>query len=126
MRIFLKLAMITGVFFLPLFVHADSSQLFSLLGTLRKLVNMLIPIALAFIFLVIIWNAFKMIQTDGEEKSEYKGELIKMVIIFFVIMSFYGIISFIGTTIGIGPGGTLPISCINGSYDTKTHACTNS
>ena len=126
MKNFLKLVTISGISFLPIFVLADSAQLFSLIGSLKKLINLFIPIALALIFLIIIWNAFKMIQTDGEEKSEYKGELIKMVVIFFVIMSFYGIISFIGSTVGIGPGGTLPISCINGSYDTKTHACKNS
>ncbi len=125
MKNFKKLAIGSGAFLLPALAFAQSqpNQLFGWVDSIRSLINMLIPIALALIFLMIIWNAFKLITADGEEKAEYKGDLIKMVVVFFVVMSLYGIVYFIGRTLGIGQGGTAAIPCVTGSYNPVSKSC---
>lgn len=120
-----KGALFGVLFTLPMFAFAqNTTQLFSWIGTIRQIINLLIPIAITLIFLAIIWNAYKMITADGEEKAEYRGDLIKMIVIFFVVLSIYGIVYFIGRTLGIGQGGTAAVPCVTGSYNPSTGACT--
>lgn len=117
-------AIIGGAALLPALAFAqNTTQLFNWVGAVRTLINALIPIALALIFLMIIWNAYKLVTADGEEKAEYRGDLIKMVVVFFVVMSLYGIIYFIGRTLGIGQGGTAAIPCVTGQYNPNTKLC---
>lgn len=117
-------ASLFGVLFtLPMFAFAQNyAQVNSWLAQIKSIINFLIPLAITLIFLAIIWNAYKMITADGEEKAEYRGDLIKMIVIFFVVLSIYGIVYFIGRTLGIGQGGTAAIPCVTGSY--QNGACT--
>ncbi len=123
MNKFTKASLALGTFLAPMFAFAqDGTQLFGIIGIARTVINMLIPILLAVIFLMIIWNAFKMINADGEEKSDYKGQLTKSVIIFFVVVSLWGIIFFIAKTLGIYQvDGRVP--CPAGQYNPITKAC---
>jgi succinate dehydrogenase hydrophobic anchor subunit len=117
-------AIVGGTFLLPMLAFAQNTvQLFNWVGAIRTLINALIPIALALIFLMIIWNAYKLVSADGEEKAEYRGDLIKMIVVFFVVMSIYGIVYFIGKTLGIGQGGTAAIPCVTGQYNPATKLC---
>lgn len=119
-----KIAIGASAFLLPGLAFAqNATQLFNLVGIMRTLINLLIPIALAAIFLGIIWNAYKLVTSDGEEKGEYRSKLIQMVVIFFVVMSLYGIVYFIGRTLGIGQGGSAAIPCVTGVYNPQTKAC---
>lgn len=119
-----KIGIASGAFLMPMFAFAqNTTQLFNLLSALKRVINVLIPIALALIFLGIIWNAYKLVTADGEEKAEYRGELIKMVVIFFVVMSIYGIVYFLGRTLGIGQGGSAAIPCVTGTYQPSTGEC---
>ena len=121
-----KGALFGVLFALPMFTFAQGQpvQLLGWISSVRQIINLLIPIAITLIFLAIIWNAYKMITADGEEKSEYRGELIKMIVIFFVVLSIYGIVYFIGRTLGIGQGGTAAVPCVTGSYNQSLGACT--
>ncbi len=124
MKKFTRGAIATGALFLPMLAFAqNTTQLFNWVGSIRTLINALIPIALALIFLMIIWNAYKLVSADGEEKAEYRGDLIKMIVVFFVVMSMYGIVYFIGRTLGIGQGGTAAIPCVTGQYNPSTKLC---
>ncbi len=124
MKKFTRGAIIGGTFLLPMLALAQNTiQLFNWVDAIRRLINALIPIALALIFLMIIWNAYKLVTADGEEKAEYRGDLIKMIVIFFVVISMYGIVYFIGRTLGIGSGGTLSIPCVTGQYNPNTKVC---
>ncbi len=123
-----KLALGGGALLLPLFAFAQglppgASQLEGWIVGIRNLINMLIPIVLALIFLMIVWNAVKLVNADGEEKAEVRGSLINMIVVFFVVMSLYGIVYFIGRTLGIGQGGTAAIPCVTGTYDPVGKVC---
>ncbi len=124
MKNFKKLALGSGIFLAPMLAFAQNTeQLEKWIRAVRTIINMLIPIALALIFLIIIWNAVKLMNADGEEKAEYRGDLIKMIVVFFVVMSLYGIVYFIGRTLGIGQGGTAAIPCVTGTYNPDTKEC---
>jgi uncharacterized membrane protein YwzB len=130
MKTLKKLALGGGALLLPMFAFAQStglppgaSQLGGWIIGIRTIINMLIPIVLALIFLMIIWNAVQLVNADGEEKAEVRGKLINMIIVFFVVMSLYGIVYFIGRTLGIGQGGTAAIPCVTGTYDPVTKEC---
>jgi hypothetical protein len=117
-------AVVGGAVLLPMLAFAQNTvQLFNWVGAIRTLINALIPIALALIFLMIIWNAYKLVSADGEEKAEYRDDLVKMIVVFFVVMSIYGIVYFIGKTLGIGQGGTAAIPCVTGQYNPATKLC---
>ncbi len=110
-------AVVGGALMLPMLAFAQiPTQLNNWIEATRAIINALIPIAIALIFLMIIWNAFKLVQADGEEKGEYRDQLIKMIVVFFVVLSIYGIVYFIGKTLGIGQGGSAAIPCVTGSY----------
>ncbi len=113
-------AVVGGAFLLPILAFAQVTpgqvQLFTWINGLKQVINALIPIAIAIIFLMIIWNAYKLVVSDGEEKGEVRDQLIKMIIVFFVVLSIYGIVYFIGRTLGIGQGGTAAIPCVTGQY----------
>jgi hypothetical protein len=118
-----KASIAIGAMIAPVFAFAqDGTQLFGIVGIMRTLINMLIPILLAVIFLMVIWNAFKMINADGEEKSDYKQQLTKSVIIFFVVVSIWGIVYFISKTLGIYQIDGR-VSCPAGQYNPITKSC---
>jgi succinate dehydrogenase hydrophobic anchor subunit len=120
---FSKITLSVGLLLTPVFAFAQNpTQLYNLIGIFRNVVNMLIPIVLALIFLMIVWHGFKMINTDGEEKAEYRQTLIKTIVIFFVVVSIWGIIGFMARTIGIGPTSGTPI-CPHGPYNPVTKSC---
>lgn len=125
MKKFTKASLFGVLFTLPMFAFAQNyGQINSWLSQVRTIINFLIPLAITLIFLAIIWNAYKLITSDGEEKAEYRGDLIKMIVIFFVVLSIYGIVYFIGRTLGIGQGGTAAVPCVTGSYNPSTGSCT--
>lgn len=117
-------AVVGGAVLLPMLAFAQNTvQLFNWVRAVQTLINLLIPIALALIFLMIIWNAYKLVSADGEEKAEYRDDLVKMIVVFFVVMSIYGIVYFIGKTLGIGQGGTAAIPCVTGTYNAQSKIC---
>lgn len=119
-----KTSLALGTFLAPMFAFAqDGGQLFRIVDIASVLINKLIPIVLALIFLMIIWNAFKMINADGEEKADYKQGLTKSIIIFFVVVSIWGIVYFIADTLKIGPTQNNYVPCAVGSYNPITKAC---
>lgn len=122
----LKKLALSGMLLMPfaaLAAQGDTSQLSGWIVSIRQIINSLIPIVLALIFLMIVWNAVKLVNADGEEKAEVRGSLINMIIVFFVVMSLYGIVYFIGRTLGIGQGGRAAIPCVTGTYNDVTKVC---
>jgi hypothetical protein len=49
-----------------------------------------------------------------------------MIVVFFVVISMYGIVYFIGRTLGIGSGWKqLSIPCVTGQYNPNNKDCAN-
>jgi hypothetical protein len=69
-------ALVGGTFLLPMLALAqNTTQLFNWVGAIRTLINALIPIALALIFLMIIWNAYKLITVQTVKKNQNIEEI---------------------------------------------------
>lgn len=102
---------------------ANGTHLMSILKLALRVVNILGPIVFGLLFVAILWKAYQLMHSDGEEKAQYKSELIKSVVILFVVLSLYGIIFFVGRTLGIGQyGGGQPI-CPVGHWDPTQQEC---
>lgn len=82
----------------------DFSRAAGIVQGIGGLVNMLIPIAIAAALLFFIWGLAQFIMNSGdpEKKSEGKNRMIHGIITLFVIVSIWGIIAWIGSTLGIG------------------------
>ena len=98
--------------------NGDTGDVADFLSTFLGFIdNVLIPVILAFAFLMFVWGVFKFFilgGSDEEAQSKGKSLMIYAVAGFVLILSFYGIVNII--TNGIGTGGetidnpTVPVS----------------
>jgi len=100
----------------PLVMFAQANA-FSILGTIRDIVQFIIPIlitgALAyFIYGIILY----VIAKDADEKGKATGVVTRGIIGFFVILSIWGLVAIIQSTFGIGSGGTVGPDNIPGVF----------
>ncbi|HEY4479656.1 MAG TPA: hypothetical protein VI981_04875 [Candidatus Paceibacterota bacterium] len=86
------------------------SNLEVLVESVRRIVNMLIPLAFAIALLVFFWGLAKFILASGNEEAKDTGKRIMIwgIIALFVMASVWGIVAFIGNALGIGQGQNIP------------------
>lgn len=107
-----KLAIAGTSLMFPFFVFAQTTA-FSLLDIVARAINTIIPILIAIILLVFIWNAVKYV-LKPDDKEAAKNSMIGGIIALFVVLSVWGIIGVIQKTLGIGAGGTVDNTLIPG------------
>lgn len=104
---FVALAQIQGV--------ANTTQLESLFDFVNFVTNWFIPFATTLAVIYFIWEVGKYVLAgDDKAKGEARKGMINGAIALFVIVSIWGIIRFIGTTVGVDQGGTNCIIDPNG------------
>jgi|SRR3989344_7606097 len=90
------------------------------LQSVKNWVDALIPILVGIALLYFIWSTIKLITTDNSEKrEEAKMGMWWGIIALFVIISIWGIVRWIGATVGITNQDNSPIQ-IPGVPDTTT------
>ncbi len=89
-------------------IAQGSRPLFTLIADVRRLIELLFPIAVALAVLFFIWGLAVFILHSGDEKSaeEGKRKMFWGVLALFVIVSIWGIVAFLGNVFGVGQGGT--------------------
>lgn len=87
----------------PLFAQAAGLDEF--IARLHGWVGQLIPIVFALCLLVFLWGLVMFIAKSGDEteRKEGKQKMLWGIIALFVAVSIWGIVGFIGSTIGITP-----------------------
>ena len=102
-------------FFAPIAVFAqNSTQLFSILGIIKSVLNFLIPICITLGVVYFIWAVIQYVTVkDEEERAKSKTHMIYGLIGLFVIVSIWGLVGFLGTTVGISQGGTVALPTVN-------------
>lgn len=92
-------------FSIPAVSHATKLQ--DVLNTVRDTIDSLVPIFITLALAYFIWGIAQFIlHSDGEEaRSEGKNKMLWGVIALFVIVSVWGLVGFIGSTLGVGQGG---------------------
>ncbi|HAE36802.1 TPA: hypothetical protein DCX66_03455 [Candidatus Nomurabacteria bacterium] len=94
---------------------ADTVTAFSILARIAQLLDFVMPILIALAVVYFIWGVIQYtVSTDEEAKKGARGKIIQGLIGLFVIVAFWGIISLITTTFGVGPERLNPnsIPCI--------------
>lgn len=89
---------------------------FSILGNIARLLGYIIPVLITLAVVYFIWGVIQYtVSTDEEAKKGARGKIIQGLIGLFVIVAFWGILSLITTTFGVGPEQLNPmdIPCIS-------------
>lgn len=77
---------------------------FSILGNIARLLGYIIPVLITLAVVYFIWGVIQYtVSTDEEAKKGARSKIIQGLIGLFVIIAFWGILSLITTTFGIGP-----------------------
>jgi len=94
---------------------ALAADLKSIVGTIRDLVNTIVPLFMVVAVAVFLWGIVKYITAAGDEEKAKaaRGYIIYGLIGVFVMVCFWGIIQVVASTFGITPGGTVPVPTWN-------------
>lgn len=105
MKNYFKYILITLLVF-PVFSFAIAesgklSRTKTLLGSVRELIEILIPIAFGLAILFFFWGIAKFIFSTGAGKDDGKQIMVWGVLAIFVMSAIWGIVAFIGGTFGV-------------------------
>ena len=84
----------------------------TLLRSVGRLVDIALPIIVAIALLVFFWGIVKFIFAGDEGKAEGKSLMIWGLVGLFVMVSVWGLVRFMGNSLGIGPGGTISVPAV--------------
>jgi hypothetical protein len=88
---------------MPLFAFA-ASDAFYILTQIGKILGYIIPILITLAVIYFIWGVIQYtLATDEEAKKGARGKIIQGLIGLFIIVAFWGILSLVSNTFGVGP-----------------------
>ena len=102
-----KFLVATGIATLPMlaFAQTDVSSLSALYSTFVLWSSRIVPIILALMFIYFVWNMFQFVtQGAGAKKDEIQKTIITTVIIFFVVLCFWGLVGFLKNSLNLSSG----------------------
>ena len=95
----------TILFALPFIASAEAlGNIRAIIDSIRGIVNVLIPIAIAATVLVFFYGLFKYVQGAGKGHKEGKNIMIAGIIAIFIEVSLWGVIGFVQNA--LIPGGS--------------------
>lgn len=92
----------SAAFLFPMLVLAQVSDIGSLLGAFRTLLNQIVPILIGLAGVVFLWGVIQFIMGAGDEEKRSKGRnlIIYGLIGLAVMVSFWGLVNIILGTFG--------------------------
>lgn len=104
MKKFVSLSVILGGL-LPIVASAAAGvTAFSILGQVARFLGFVIPVLVTIAVVYFIWQVITYTLTgDAKKKEDAKKNIIPALIGLFIIVAFWGILSLITTTTGVGP-----------------------
>ena len=90
--------------FIPVVAHGQLGNVESLVLSLRRIIDILIPLVAAIALLYFFWGLAKFILAAGDEEERAKGKSIMIwgIVALFIIVSVWGLVQWIGNALGIG------------------------
>ena len=117
----------------PMVSFAALGGVKSLITTVGQLINSVIPIVFGLAVLYFFWGLIQFIQKAGDEHEREAGKqrMLWGIIALFVIVSIFGILQWVGNTLGIEQGGLMDYlggggtggACINGTNPVDGTPC---
>lgn len=92
-------------------MSGNSGQLLGLIQMASKIIGMLVPVMIALAVVAFFWFLVGFIWKGAEDPTKHKDAMKGMafsVVAIFVMVSIWGIVAFIGNTVGISQGGGIP------------------
>ncbi len=89
----------------------NSGQLVGLIQMASRIIGMLVPIMISLAVVAFFWFLVNFIWKGAEDPQKHKDAMKGMgysIVAIFAMVSIWGIIAFMGTTLGIGQGGGIP------------------
>ncbi len=103
----------TGTLLMPLAVFAQG-DIDSVLGTISRLLNRVIPLLLGLAVIYFIWALIKYVGSAGDDdsKKEARGQMLYGIIIIAVMLGVWGLAAILLNTFGINQTGPTVIPTI--------------
>lgn len=111
----MKKVIIAALTFAPVFAFAQTlGNLETLMTSIGRLVGIALPIVVAIALLAFFWGLVKFIFAQGNEESKADAKKIMLwgLIALFVMVAVWGLVRFIGSALGVTPGGTIEIPTV--------------
>jgi hypothetical protein len=105
-----KLALIVGALALPLTSFAALGNISSLVTDIGGIVNQIIPILFAIALLGFFYGLVQYIFGKEDNKDQAKKTMIWGVVALFVMASVWGLVSFLGTAVGVDQSSAPSVS----------------
>lgn len=96
-----KLALVFGSLLLPIVASAQLTEVENLATSIGDIVRTLIPIVFAIALLVFFWGLVRYIFGAEHDKEKAKKTMLWGVIALFVMASVWGLVTFLGSNLGI-------------------------
>ena len=95
-------------FFTPQVIYASINNSFELISAIYSVIASLIPIVAGIVLIIFFWGLGRFVYNAGEEKGHEEGKRIMFwgLVAIFVLFSIWGIISYIGSNLGIVGNGS--------------------
>jgi len=96
-------------------ITSSGANAWTILGAVGNILGTIIPILITLAVVYFIWGVIQYtISGDEEKKKKARGMIIQGLIGLFIIVAFWGILSLITSTFGVGPEQLNPndIPCI--------------
>ena len=114
----MKKVILATLAFAPAFAFAQSfGNIKTLVEGIGQIVKVALPVVAAIALLAFFWGLVKFIFAQGNEEAKADAKKIMLwgLIALFVMVAVWGIVRFIGTSLGITEtGGTLPVPTVQG------------
>jgi len=113
----MKKVILASLALAPMLAFAqDLGNLDTLLTNIGELVGTALPIVVAIALLTFFWGLVKFIFAQGNEeaKSDAKKVMLWGLIALFVMVSVWGLVTFIGNALGVGQGDTINLPTVPG------------
>ena len=113
----MKKFIIAALVFVPALASAQNlGNLKTLIESIGNLVGIALPIVVAIALLAFFWGLVKFIFAQGNEeaKTDAKKIMIWGLVALFVMVSVWGLVGFIGDSLGINQGDTIIVPEVPG------------
>ena len=111
----MKKVIIASLVFTPVFAFAQQlGNIETLVRSVGRLVDLALPIVVAIALLGFFWGLVKFILAQGNEESKVDAKKIMLwgVVALFVMVSVWGLVRFIGNSLGINQGDTIIVPTV--------------
>jgi uncharacterized membrane protein len=80
----------------------QGSNIFNLLNVIKTTLNYIIPLLVSVAVIYFIWGVIEqVIAQNEEERKQSRDRIIQGIVGLFVIVAVWGIVRFVGTTLGV-------------------------